>query len=355
MNIGNLLSLKFKLIKHLLGMVLFLGQISLSQAVTLPETPEHIQYPLVPEERYIKVDLKNYPAERLAEIARARAALENKDYPRAVQYQYWAIQVGDRGYYDLAFYYARQGNIKQALHWLIIDAQKGNNDVNWVEKDPDMQSVRSSQFWPEMHAYLLSMEKYWRYSGHRSYSLIKPKNYQKSMAIPVLVGLHGKGDNPQNFVHERYQNVADTLNIIILGLSGITPSGKTAFAWSVEAGDNNQHINTYLDDILKKEGVVASTKALFGFSQGAQVAPQISASYPEQWQGVLAMSPGLYPVDGLEIANKKPDLKNKHYIVTNGEQEHHYNLELAESDIKTLKSFGCRSSKTMKINNKFNS
>lgn len=287
-------------------------------------------------DRYIQLDVSTYSAWELDELA--NQAYRDGDYDQAVQYQYWAIQNGDDSYYDLACDYALAGNVEAAIHWLYIDAQKGTADVNWTDNDPDLANVRNHGDWPALREYLVAMEQYWAESGNRAYKAIVPENYQPQTLIPLIVALHGKGDSPLEFIHDGYQRLADDLNIAIVSISGPIPYGQNAYKWSTDPHENDAHLQDFLPEILKREDIAASKMALLGFSQGAQVSLQTIAFHPDQWQGALAMSPGLYPVqDVIFSGTTVPDLSQVNIIVTNGAEENEYYLNLAGQNINILK------------------
>lgn len=327
-------AIKFCLFSVLLTTVYSVAALNRNQAAV--PTPNIKTSPSEPPSQYVQIDISGYPAESLAEYS-ARA-YEEGDYPQAAQYRYWAIKNGDKGFYDLAYYYALAGKVDDAIYWLIIDAKEGSPDLNWVENDKDMAAVRADPRWPDLKRYLQSVSDYWRQSDHTAVAVYLPDGYVPYEAIPVLVGLHGKGDTPLDFVDSRYQSLANDLHIAVVGLSGIMPLGKNAFAWMPEAQLNREHVNKLLDKVLTENKIQLKYAALFGFSQGAQVSLQLASYAPDKWRGAFAMSPGLYPVTTLEVPEPKNNLGKQVYFVSTGSDEREYNLELAKNNIAVIES-----------------
>lgn len=284
--------------------------------------------------QHIQTDISKYPAQQLDQYA--VQAYRAKDYEKAIQYQYWAIQNGDDSYYDLACNYALAGQVDQAIHWLYVHAREGSVDVLWTDQDPDLKAVREHPEWPRLRQHLVHTEIHWRHSGNKAYTAIVPDDYEPNTPIPLAVGLHGKGDTPLDFIHDGYQELANTMGIAVIGLSGPVPLGENSYAWTTNWKQNDQHLTNFLSEALERENINPSSTALFGFSQGAQVSLQTAALHPDDWEGVLAMSPGLYPVESLTIRDSSHDYSDITFIVTNGAEEGEYNLNLAKQGIAAL-------------------
>lgn len=288
-----------------------------------------------PPSKYIKLNLSKMSAENLR--ANAEEAYEADDYELAVQYQYWAIQKGDDNFYDLACDYALAGKITDAMHWLMVEAKEGAINLEWIKKDKDMKAVRADPSWPKLEKYLQSVSQFWQQSGKAATTVIVPKNYKANTPIDTLVGLHGRADTPTNFIDSGYQELADQLNIAIIGLSGTRPIGKNAYAWHQDTKRNLTHANALLAKALSEKKVKMDRAALFGFSQGAQVALQWATSEPQKWTGAFAMSPSLYTQTTLPIA-KTADLSTQRYFISSGANESKYNLDLVKHDIAAIEA-----------------
>lgn len=289
--------------------------------------------------KFIQLDISRYKSRDL--VSFANRAREEGDYKKAIQYQFWAVQNGGDGQYDLACYYALAGNVKAAMYWLQADAEAGNSiDIAWLERDPDLEQVRAHANWPSLQNYLAAVADYWSASGNKAYQALVPQNHDRALPLPVLIALHGKGDTPLDFVGEIYQSLSDDLGIAIIAVSGVNPLGKNAFRWSTRAATNQLHIASFLQTIFREEKIIPGKMALYGFSQGAQVSLQMAVSEPKKWLGALAMSPGLSPVKALTLTQSRPNLKHQQFIITNGEKEHRYNLNLAQQNISDLKAMG---------------
>ncbi|MEJ2669628.1 MAG: alpha/beta hydrolase-fold protein [Gammaproteobacteria bacterium] len=338
-----------KIILHTL-LLLILSAPLRSQARTFedettppPKTPS-VQTPSAPS-RYVQIDLSNYPIDQL--VGMARSAYQKGDYPSAIKHYYWALHKGHDGYYEMASYYALSGDTQAANYWLIKDATDGSPDLSWTEQDEDMKNLRSSEQWANTKQFISEMENYWHNSKKFSYSLIVPDGYTGEIALPTMVALHGKGDSPESFIHEGYQSLSNNMKVAFIGISGPTVLGKNAYAWTPDYETNITHIQKVMQVIAKNEGLKLASKALFGFSQGAQVSLTVAVNNAPEWNGALAMSPGLYPVKSIELTdavkNAPPTaLQKQIYIITNGELEHQYNLSLSQQDREYLVTHGAQ-------------
>ncbi|HMY34468.1 MAG TPA: hypothetical protein PLG25_04035 [bacterium] len=60
------------------------------------------------------------------------------------------IDTTDGGlYYNVACCFSRIGKIDKSFEWLNVAIQKGYNDYQWINNDPDLFNVRQDRRWEE--------------------------------------------------------------------------------------------------------------------------------------------------------------------------------------------------------------
>src|SRR5207253_4859246 len=84
----------------------------------------------------------------------AREAGEDEDYKAAIQYQHYAVAKNGSGHYDLACFYALDGNTDGAFYWLQRAGLEEGVDPAWAAKDTDLAEIRLDPRWPEIASYL---------------------------------------------------------------------------------------------------------------------------------------------------------------------------------------------------------
>jgi hypothetical protein len=82
---------------------------------------------------------------------------------------------------------------------------------------------------------------------------VVPTGYKPDTPIGVLVGMHGRGADPEGFVSkDGYQKLADALNMAIVGVGAIVPRGKRSFVWSEKPAQDTAHIRSALAELKNK-------------------------------------------------------------------------------------------------------
>ncbi len=111
----------------------------------------------------------------------------------------------------------------------------------------------------------------------RQYLEYVPQIYDGTSAVPLLICLHGLGDNMNNFKNIQMDAIADTANFIVL-----TPQAQSSVlgtAWNSGASMSGMQLNENIDDAGFIIALIDSTSALYnidprriyltGFSMGS--------------------------------------------------------------------------------------
>jgi predicted esterase len=145
--------------------------------------------------------------------------------------------------------------------------------------------------------------------------------------LPVAVWLHGYRNFPGALDDaEFFQGVADRLQIAIVGIPATTTLDDETLQWSEEPVADNAYIQAVLRYLAPRYSLDLDRVALFGFSQGAMVAGDLSMLYPQSYLGALVMSPGGFTNPHFP-AEKDPQHARQHYISVCGAGEHPGNVQ----------------------------
>lgn len=270
-------------------------------------------------------------------------AYELKDWPTAIQLQYWGVQKDGEGRYNLACFYAVAGRIDGALYWLQQCALEEGVDVEYARQDPDLAAVRKDERWAKLEAYFAEALRWWGESGKRETLLVLPAGYQKGTPIGALIGLHGAGSGPDDFGNaDEYQELSTRLNLAFVGVSGTRPTSPTSYLWAEDPAADAARVLKALEEVADRVTIAPGKATLIGFSQGAQVALEVAARHPDKFAGAIAISPGAK--GGAKLAELQPAdaLKPVGFVVLVGAGEEAPTVQLASTDKTELERLGAR-------------
>jgi predicted esterase len=273
-------------------------------------------------------DLREVDPARLRQLAHRSAS--ERDFAAAVRYQYWACQQADGGRYDLACYYARAGRTDPAFYWLQSAALEEGVDAGWAGDDDDLAVLRRDPRWPAVRQYLDLCGQYWARHGKPATTLVLPDEYDPAADPPIwaVAWLHGLGSNPENFVDPDdeeglCQQLADTLNVAFIGVSGTIPRGKTKFVWAEDPARDLERVKAAVVEVAGDVKVRPAGLIAFGFSQGAQVGLELAVRQPDLFAGAIVLSPGTSgPVRLREVTTPSRLLRQRGFVFGCGASEH---------------------------------
>jgi hypothetical protein len=160
--------------------------------------PLALQAPPEPSSVFDGTNLKKVPAERLEGVA--RRLYDDKQYLQAIQLLHYAIQGGADGGYDLACDYALAKSRDADFYWLQKSALDEGVDAVWAAEDRDLKIFGKGARWSRIAPYLAAYNAYWAGTGHHTSTLVVPTGYKPGKPVGVLVGMNGKGADPEGFV-----------------------------------------------------------------------------------------------------------------------------------------------------------
>ena len=132
----------------------------------------------------------------------------------------------------------------------------------------------------------------------RKYVIYVPAIYTtQGIKVPLLVGLHGNGDNAANFSQICMSSISDTANYIVVYPEALPDPILTTNAWHSGAGFTGYEVNSAVDDVgfINKlmNTVIASYQIdtnrmyVFGFSFGGFMTNKMAASTATRWAAAV--------------------------------------------------------------------
>lgn len=195
-------------------------------------------------------------------------------------------------FFEVAARNAEAKNIDAAWYWLQKAARENECDAGDIESDPRFTSVITDGRWQTGKSYLLDCIEIWKTSGFYREVLTLPNNYDGKKAISLVIGLHGFGSQPEDFSGDDHQKICDDLNVAFLSVSGSIALGRNTFTWSPSYENDWQHLQHAIKRSADVVTIIPGKMSAIGFSQGGQLAADMTASHPEEFCGCIVMSPG---------------------------------------------------------------
>lgn len=156
----------------------------------------------------------------------------------------------------------------------------------------------------------------YKYKGQtRKYSIYVPNiYYTQNKKVPLLLGLHGYGDEVANFKNICLTGIADTANYICVYAEGLPFFG--ANAWNSGAGVGIINVNSTIDDVgflnglvdtvIKKYMIDTNRMYVFGFSFGGFMTDRLATQNSTRFAAAANVSglhgnflAGLVPTKGM--------------------------------------------------------
>ncbi len=134
----------------------------------------------------------------------------------------------------------------------------------------------------------------------RQYLEYVPAIYNSSTPVPIVICLHGLGDNMNNFAGIGMNYVADTANFIVLTPQAIVDPLASATAWNSGASYLGYTLNSTVNDVGFITALIDSTSALYnidstriyvtGFSMGGFMAQRLACELGDRVAAIASVS-----------------------------------------------------------------
>jgi phospholipase/carboxylesterase len=160
-----------------------------------------------------------------------------------------------------------------------------------------------------------------------------PNGYTPKKSFPVVVALHGGGDNAAAF-HDLWKSVTDSMGFVLLTPQGENP-GPENFGWTW--GRDDERAVLICLDVLRKEVHVDEERIYAaGFSAGGRLAYGLGFGHPDLFRGIAALSASF---DSSLVRDVNPSARAARIFISHGSLETGLEEETALAE-KTLTEAG---------------
>ena len=240
----------------------------------------------------------------------------------------------------LARFYAKANQIEAGLAMLAAAALDNQLDVNSIQYREEYSAFQKHAKFPALLKYLAEQSRYWDQKQRHDIQILTPKSLNLAKPAPIVIAMHGYGSIPNDFSGETEQKLSDDLGAIIVSVSGTYPINTNQFSWAENAFADKAHLDFALSQVKARfPKLKLGKKVLFGFSQGAQMALEVAASFPDEFAGAIAFSPGTLTELQLKNLNPLKQLRGQNYVIRVN-QEHEKNIAWAKADAQRLRASG---------------
>jgi len=302
---------------------------------------------------FLDVDLSEY--NRMA----AEAYFE-ENYSVAIRYYLACLSrnIDDEiSIYNVACCYALLGNVELTSLYLQRAVIAGYHDIDFIREDTDFDGVRDDPLFEgtmqHVSAALFETPDYTGnqilFSAEAAFRclLCFPDDFDPAREYPLLVGLHGYGDSPENFIRLwEFFDAPDFIYACPRGPYPFVENNVTAFSWfkpyregyDISELDllSTKYVISLIEDI--REEYLISEVFLFGFSQGCGLTWMTGLQYPEQFTGLIGFGGRLDTTfTPLPAAG---DVAGLHAFVANGTMDQSVGVDDGMAAVEILEGLG---------------
>ncbi len=227
-------------------------------------------------------------------------ACRQEDWKRAVERGIELAQmVPDRPIvqYNLACVFALSGDNESALIWLGRAAESGFSRLTFLDSDPDLDSVRDLPGYASIRDHIAENRRRQRsdvlkIAASNPPLVVIPDDGRDGEMRPLIVALHGFGDDPANYP-ALWGPAAKEIGAIVAVPLGAQEIGEGRGWGDVDEAD--AIVQFALAHVREHYEVDWDRVVLTGFSQGGFMAMALGIRHPQLFVGVIPMAGAYIP------------------------------------------------------------
>jgi phospholipase/carboxylesterase len=172
------------------------------------------------------------------------------------------------------------------------------------------------------------------------HALFVPMHYEPNYPYPLLVWLHGSGDDERQL--QRIMPLVSLRNYVAVGPRGPSPiKGRRGLDWSQREQDIDLAelaIFDCIDLVTERFNIAPHRVFLGGFGSGGTMAFRIGLRYPERFAGALSLGgvfpSGQMPLARLDLVRKLP------LFIAQGRDAENYSVDRSCDELRLFHTAG---------------
>ncbi|MBC8354127.1 MAG: hypothetical protein H8E66_19215 [Planctomycetes bacterium] len=180
-------------------------------------------------------------------------------------------------------------------------------------------------------------------------SLFTPMHYERKYAYPLLIWLHGPGDDERQL--QRVMPLISMRNYAAVGPRGTQQMESPGFTWSPNDQSlisAEQRVFDCLENASDKFNIASRRIFLAGFEAGGTAAFQIGLRHPDRFAGVLSLG-GPFPLNCRPLA-RLDEARSLPLFIAQGRDSEQYPIERTCEELRlfhvaglsvTLRQYPC--------------
>jgi phospholipase/carboxylesterase len=203
-----------------------------------------------------------------------------------------------------------------------------------------LQQIAEELFTPhETSNYAVEFSRYSITTGETPHSLFTPMHYEPGYAYPLVVWLHGPGDQETQL--KRVLPLVSTRNYVAVAPRGPAVMEGGGYFWpQTEDGilQAEECVHDSIDIARRKFNVSKSRIMLAGFGCGGTMALRIAMNHPEQFAAALSLG-GPFPSNHSPLRRIK-QVRGLPLFLATGRESRWYGSEQVCRDLRLFHSAG---------------
>jgi phospholipase/carboxylesterase len=181
------------------------------------------------------------------------------------------------------------------------------------------------------------------------YSVFSPVHYEQNYAYPLIVWLHGTGDDENQLA--RVMPLISMRNYVAIAPRGISDAAGNGCSWpdsDYALGQAQQRVFDCIDEATIRFHVAPKRIFLAGLQCGGSMAFRVAMSAPHRFGGVLSLAGG-FPQENAPLSRIN-ELRDLPLFIAHGRESTYYPVDQACHDLRlfhvagmcvTLRQYPC--------------
>ena len=186
----------------------------------------------------------------------------------------------------------------------------------------------------------------WQQNSVSAHAIFAPLHYEPNYAYPLLIWLHGPGDNERQLM--RVMPLVSMRNYVAVAPRATTPEDPSekypkTFRWSENEGNMGQAEQQIFDCInaaQRKYHIAKQRIFIAGCQEGGTLALRLGMRFPNQFAGAACIG-GSFPT-GNHPLNQLGEVRQLPLLIAHGRDSRKYPLDRICSDIRLFHTAGLK-------------